>query len=290
VDHAQACALAERCHRVTNSLHTPIYFAPEAEERYTAAGLRPGRMGYFASRSAPLGPVEPGVVTATFYNFSPELIARHIPDAWTLASPDKILSARLDAADAALRRLLRDAVSSPELAEAAELAREAAAGCTVEGRPLFAGHAELDWPSEPHLVLWHACTLLREFRGDGHVAVLLANGVSGLSALIGNVATGKSFHPQAAKAIRGWSDAQWDVATAGLVKDGVLDETGALTTHGTEFRRRLEDQTNEVSVGPWLKLGAEKAARLAELAEPLRRTIVAAGAFPTDLFSAPPGS
>jgi hypothetical protein len=287
VDHEEARALAYQCHRSLDSLHAMVYFAPEAEERFTAAGLRPGRMGYFASRSAPMGLVEPGIVAATFYNFNPELIARYIPLAWTLASREKIIAARFDAADAALRRLLGDAVSSPEVAEAATLAREATGGCAPDGRPLYAGHAELDWPSEPHLVLWHAVTLLREFRGDGHVAALVANGLSGLSALITHVATGKGFRPDAAKSLRGWSDEQWDAAVAGLRAHGILDQGGALTDQGSELRRRVEDQTNAAATAPWRELGADKAGRLSELGRALSRQVVAAGAFPADLFAAP---
>ncbi|GLY68226.1 hypothetical protein Atai01_48450 [Amycolatopsis taiwanensis] len=286
VDHDEARALAYRCHRATDSLHSLLYFAPEAEERFTAAGLRPGRMGYFASRSAPMGAVGPGVVAATFYNFNPEVIARHIPRAWSLAKPEQVLAARADAVDVVMRRLLGEAVSSPELAEAAELARAATEGCTAEGRPLYAGNAELDWPAEPHAVLWHAITLLREFRGDGHIAALVANGLGGLPALVTHVATGKSFRPVFAKSLRGWSDEQWAGAVARLQAEGIL-EGEALTDRGVELRARIEDQTNAAAVGPWLVLGAERSARLAELCRELSRTAIAAGAYPPDLFAAP---
>src|SRR4051794_22292754 len=79
-----------RAHRAVEPLHNNVYFAPEHDERLTAVGLRPGRMCYFAGRAAPMGPVGPGVVAATFYNFSPSLVARHIPRAWTLASPRRV--------------------------------------------------------------------------------------------------------------------------------------------------------------------------------------------------------
>src|SRR5436309_3987106 len=120
--------MVARAHRAVEPLHNHLYFAPEQDEHLTAVGLRPGRMCYFASRSAPMGAVGPGVVAATFYNFNPELVARYIPRAWTLATPDQILTARFEAADGALKRLLGDAISSPALAEAAELAREATGG------------------------------------------------------------------------------------------------------------------------------------------------------------------
>lgn len=281
----EAHALAFRCHRVLDPLHSLIYFAPEAEERFTAAGLRPGRMGYFASRSAPMGAVGAGVVSATFYNFNPELVAQHIPYAWTLATPQRIVAARLEAADAALRRLLGDEVGTPAVAEAAELAREATAACRPDGRPLYAGHADLEWPEEPHLVLWHAITLLREHRGDGHIAALIVNGLDGLAALITHTATGKSFLAGPAKSLRGWSDEQWSAAVDRLRGDGLLGEDGGLTERGRQLRERIEDQTNAAAVAPWAHLGAEKAARLHDIGRDLARKVTAAGAFPSGLFA-----
>lgn len=287
MDADEASTLAFRCHRALDPLHSTLYFAPEADEHYAAVGLRPGRMTYFASRSAPMGKVAAGTVAATFYNFNPALVAKHIPRAWTLAEPERIIEARFGLADAVLRRLLGDAAFSPEVAEAAELARTAAEGCTTDGRPLYAGHAELDWPAEPHLVLWHAITLLREFRGDGHIAALVANGLGGLPALITHTATGKGFLPAAAKATRGWSDEEWDAAAAELREQGVLDEDGALTEQGQRLRDRIEGQTNAAAVGPWRRLGTEKAERLRELGRELSRTVVVAGAYPDGVFAAP---
>src|SRR5437588_6928552 len=155
-------AVARKTWRTLEPLHGLIYFAPEATERYAALGID-GRAGYFASRAAAMGPVSAEVVIATFFNFNPELVRAGIPAAWQATTTDKVLAARLEAADAALRRALGDAVDAPEMARAAALARTAAeAACErVEGRPLFGGHARLDWPDEPHLVLCHAQTLLR---------------------------------------------------------------------------------------------------------------------------------
>jgi hypothetical protein len=280
----EAADAAKKFKGTFDTLHSLIYFAPEAEQHLTAVGLRPGRMSYFASRSAAMGPVGPGVVSATFYNFNPEVVERHIPRAWTLATPEVVLEARIAAVDAAYRRLLGDEVlRSGEVAEAAELAREAANSCRPEGRPLYAGHASLDWPEQPHLVLWHALTLLREHRGDAHVAALLLNGLDGLAAIVTHVATGSGFTPATAKSTRGWTDEQWDSAVARLTECGVIGSDGALTTAGDELRERVEAATNVASEEPWAHLGEEKAARLAELCRPLSRAVVKAGAFPRTL-------
>jgi hypothetical protein len=285
VPTALPAGLAARAHRATDALHAFMYFVPEADEEFTRVGLRPGRMGYFASRSAPMGPVPAGVTTATFYNFNPALVARHIPRAWGLASIDDILAARLEVADRALRRLLGAEVGEiPAVAEAAELARAATVGLPPQGRPLYAAHAELDWPDRPHLVLWHAVTLLREFRGDGHVAALLSAGMSGLEALITHTATGRGFTEAAAKATRGWSEDDWDAAVQTLRERGLLDESG-LTDGGLRLRESVEAATDELAARPWLTLGLEATGRLIELGKALSRQLVSAGAFGTGIFA-----
>ncbi len=262
------------------------YFAPETEEHLTAAGLKPGRMCYFAGRSAAMGAVGPGVVTATFYNFHPGLVARSIPAAWALAAPSTLVAARFAAVDAALRRMLgADVLESPEVAEAAGLARRAAESCTPQGRALAAAHLELDWPAEPHLVLWLALTILREHRGDGHVSVLLDSGLTGLEALVTHTASGRGFVPGFAMASRGWSQEEWDGVVAELQERGILDADGALSADGTALRKRIEDDTNRLGAGPWSQLGAQDAARLAELGGGLVRNLLAAGCFPEGIFA-----
>lgn len=278
--------LAGRAHRAIDLLHAFMYFVPEADEELTGVGLRPGRMGYFASRSAPMGPVPAGVTTATFYNFNPQLVARYIPRAWGLASIEDILAARLRIVDRALRRLLGDeAANAPAVAEAAEIARAATVGLGTAGRPLYAGHAELDWPDEPHLELWHAVTLLREFRGDGHVSVLMVAGVSGLDALVTHTATGRGFTEPAAKATRGWSDEQWAAAVDGLRRRGLLDRTGGLTEDGIQHRAQLEHATDELAAAPWRTLGVDRTERLIQLGKALSRQLVRAGALSSDIFA-----
>jgi hypothetical protein len=275
-----------RAHRAVEPLHNHVYFAPETERELTAVGLRPGRMCYFAGRAAPMGAVGPGVVTATFYNFSPDLVARHIPRAWTLASTEAILAARLTAARASLTRLLGgpEAVRAPEVGELAELLREACTVLTPEGRPLYAGHADLPWPDEPLLQVWHGASLLREYRGDGHLTALLRADLSGLEALISHVVTGRSFLPEVARVGRGWSEEEWAAGCASLSERGLLDDSG-LTDAGRELRARLEAETDVLSADPWLYLGAEGTARVVELGKGLSARLVAAGAYPENTFS-----
>jgi len=282
--------LVRRAHHATNSLHSLIYFAPEAEEHFTAAGLKPGRMCYFAGRSAPMGAVGPGVVTATFFNFSPALVAQSIPAAWDLARPAAIIDVRFAAADVILRRLLGPAAASPELRTMASLVREAASACTPEGRPLYAGHADLDWPDGPPQVqLWHGLTLVREYRGDGHIAALVAAGLSGLEALVSHTATGKGFIPEFARSSRGWSEAEWAAACDRLAVRGLLDRDGALTPAGHEVRAQVERDTDRMAAAPWLHLGDERTEEVVRIGRELTRVVATAGAFPSSgVFSPAP--
>jgi GNAT superfamily N-acetyltransferase len=278
-------SVARRCNRVLEPLHSALYFAPEQDEYLGAIGLRKGRMPYFAGRAAPMGPVGPSVVVATFYNFNPELVAKYIPRAWTLASAPDIIAARFDAVDAMYRRLLgTEVVESSELAELAGLAREAAEGARPEGRPLYAGHADIAWPTASHLVLWHAITLLREYRGDGHIAALVEAELDGLSALITHTMTSQSFTAQAAQLTRGWSEEQWAQGLAALRARGLVDEADGLTEQGTTLRERVEATTDRLSLPAWTRLDVEKADRLTDLGRKLRAAILAAGAFPAAMF------
>lgn len=279
--------IARRCHDALQPIHAMTYFVPETQEHLEATGLEHGRMCYFAGRSAPMGPVGAGVVAATFYNFNPDLVAAHIPRAWALASPDTVVAARFASADAALQRLLgADAITSAEVAEAAQLAREAAAGCTPEGRPLYAAHADLEWPDKPHLVLWHALSLLREFRGDGHICALVGAELSGLQALVVHTASGHGFVEPFAKASRQWSDEQWSGAVEALRDRNILDGAGELTAHGDAFREQVEAATDRLASAPFDLLGSAGVERLVELGTTLTARIRMAGAFPPGIFAA----
>ena len=272
--------MVARAHRAVEPLHNHVYFVPETDEHLIATGLRPGRMVYFAGRAAPMGAVGAGVVAATFYNFSPAVVARHIPRAWTLAAPAEVLAARFAAAQVSLTRLLGgpEAAGAPEVAELAELLREACTVLTTEGRPLFAAHADLPWPEDPVLVLWHGATLLREHRGDGHLAALLRAGLSGLEALITHTATGRGFRPEIAKLTRGWSEEEWGAAEARLADRGLLAGSG-LAPDGEALRARIEAETDELSAAPWQHLGSERTARVIELGREFSGRIIKAGIY-----------
>jgi hypothetical protein len=258
--------------------HALTYFADEARTAFDAAGLTGFWAGYFAGRAAPLGPVGPQVVTATFGSFAPGFVARRVPAVWSTATPADALAARLAGVDAAVERALPGWADSADAAEAATLARRAAEAVDVPGRPLAAANTGLPWPGQSHLVLWQALTTLREHRGDGHLAALLQRELLGLPALVLTAAAGTTSAEWLQKA-RGWSPEEWDAAADALIERGWLTD-GALTPEGLAVRTAVEDDTDRLARGPWTALGEVGCERLAELLTPVRRAVVAAGDWP----------
>jgi hypothetical protein len=270
---------ARRLWRALEPVHAVVYFAPEPQAACTALGTKGYWMSYFALRAAPLGAAPPELVAALFYGFAPRLVARAVPDTWRVASPQRYLQVRLEAVDAALHRLLgADVLGSAAVQEAAELAREAALAAPTAGRALGAANAALPWPEAPHLVLWHAQTVLREQRGDGHVAALLTAGLDPVEsgALF---AADIAMEPEWMRTRRGWSEADWVAGTKRLVDRGLLTEEGELAPEGRALRTEVEARTDALADAPHAALGDQRADRLVELVAPLVQAIVSGDSF-----------
>ena len=272
--------VSRSCWRTLEPVHATVYFTPEPQEEYAALGfdLAANRAaGYFPARAAAMGAVTAGVVQAAFFNFSRLAVAFGMDRAWEISTPEQLLQARLRGADRALRRLCGDLLDSPDVAEAVELARAACEGCTPEGRPLHAANAALPWPDVPHLQLFHAVTLLREFRGDGHIAALVVESISGLQAAVMHVAQGDSWTREPLRKTRGYSTEQWDAAVEELRARGWLDDDEQFTDEGRAVRQRVEDRTDELALPAWERLGEDGCDRLRTLVRPLSEAIVEGG-------------
>jgi hypothetical protein len=278
----QVEARARRMWRAVEPVHTVTYFAPESRTACDALGTKGFWMSYFALRSAPLGPGPAELVTALFYSFHPAMVARAVPDVWAAAAPERFVAARLESVDAALHRLLgAELLGSPEVAEAAGIARDAASAAPTAGRALAAANAALDWPEAPHLVLWHAQTVLREHRGDGHVAALLIAGLDPVEALV-VFAAGGSAEAAKLRERRGWSDQEWAGAVDRLASRGLLDGTEVITDAGRAVVAEVESHTDALADVPWATVGDARAERLVGLVEPLVAGILAGGGFMVD--------
>ncbi|HEV3473572.1 MAG TPA: hypothetical protein VG408_10305 [Actinomycetota bacterium] len=243
---------ARRLWTLFEPYHAVYFFAEEARDLYTAAGLKGGWMAYFAGRSAAMGPVSPEVVIATFYNFHPSMVRRAIPDAWRYSSPEKVLDVRMRVVDGALRRLLGDQIAGDDVKGAAYIAARAVEACRPEGRPLFAAEAAQPIPDEPHVALWRHSTCLREHRGDGHVAALTTEGIDGCAAHVLMSAI-KGVDDGMMRQFRGWSEEEWADAVARMQERGFHDGT-TVTPAGRDCYARIEAHTDELAAEPWNEL------------------------------------
>jgi hypothetical protein len=273
---ARQPSLARRFFDRFEPVHAVTYFAPEARTALDGLGFHGFWMGYFAARSAPFGVVPTDVVTAAFYNFTPERVATALPAAWDIASPSDALHVRQDSAVAALRRC---GVTDDDAGAAVELAEKAVRSAPLDGRPLFAANVALDWPDEPVARLWHAVTLLREQRGDGHVAVLATHGVSGRESNVLHAAAGKVPREMIMRS-RDYDAEQWDRYRQRLARRGLLDGDGALTDAGRDLKQRIEETTDRLALAVLDALDDDEVERLFRSLTPITRKVVAAGDVP----------
>ncbi|MDG4666617.1 hypothetical protein [Mycobacterium sp. 236(2023)] len=268
--------LARRLHDRLEPVHAVTYFAPEARTALDGLGYKGFWMGYFAARSAPFGRVPAEVVTATFYNFAPARVAKSLPAAWEVAGPEAALTARQESAVAALSR---SGVGDDEASTVADLVEKAVAGIEVSGRPLFAANAALPWPEEPLARLWHATTLLREHRGDGHVAVLTTAGVSGRECNVLHAAAGRVPAEMIMRA-RDYDEAAWAHHQEQLRRRGLLDDGGELTEAGRDLKRDIEDRTDAAALPAFAALDDDEVQALFTALTPITRKVVDAGDVP----------
>lgn len=261
-------------------IHAVTYFAAEAADAAAATGYRGFWMGYFAQRAAPLGPVGPAVVTACFFGFHRSRVERALPDAWRFAGPDHALAARLVGVDRTLRRVWGDPlIASDAVVEAAGLLWTAAQAADPAGRVLGAANQSLPRPDAAHLALWQATATLREHRGDGHVAALVAAGLGPLDAALVKIGAGEADGAGLRRG-RGWPDTAWTAARDLLVDRGLFDGAGALTAAGRRLHEEVERRTDAAAASPWAALGPARTERAGELLDVLVAPIVAAGLVP----------
>jgi hypothetical protein len=269
-------ALARRMFDLVEPIGLLPYSADEPNEAMFALGFTNYWDTYFAGRAAPLGSSVPaGVVHALFYNFGPGEVARHIPKVWSTTTPEAAIAARQQGCVNALRRILGDLVDTPDFMRAGELLTKAAISAPLEGRPMYAALRALPVPDEPVARLFHAASLLREHRGDGHICALMAEGIGGLEAHVlfaidmGIPAPtfGRIHHLPAALL----TDLIDTMKARGLIED---EET--FTPTGRQVKNRIETLTDELAAAPYEALDAAELDELIAALEPLARQLNAA--------------
>ena len=253
------------------------YMADEPTEAVMALGLPTMWDAYFAGRAAPLGcDVPAAVVHALFYNFADGEVARHIPRVWDMVTPEEASAARERGSVAALRRILGDLADAPGVARAADLLVKAGTSARTDGRALYAAVRTLPVPAEPVARLWHGANLLREHRGDGHVAALLSAGISGTEAHVLH-ALSEGMPAERFGRVSHLPRAQLAAVVDGMRDRGLVDADGWLTAAGRQTKARVESLTDELAAPAYDVLEPDELDQLVEDLEPLAARLVAAG-------------
>ena len=279
--------LARLIWRRLEPLHAMTYFAKESQVAMDSVGMKGFWMGYFAGRAAAMGPVGANLVTATFFNFHPSRVERAVPDCWNITSPGAILRARNDGMVNTLQAAV--GIDLQDLKSLAPLASTMAQAATADlgGRPLFAAHAAVPWPEEgPAMQAWWAATLIREHRGDGHIAALVDAGVAPCEALVLQH-TYAGVPRETLQGTRNWPDDEWDAAVDALQTRGWIAKDGNGNDIGRAALQMIEDRTDDNAVYPLKVIGRDAAALLAEAALPVARAVMASGVVPavTPIFA-----
>ena len=267
--------MARRMFELVEPIGVIPYSADEPNEAMFALGFTNYWDTYFAGRAAPLGLVPAEVVDALFYNFAPGEVARHIPKVWDTTTPDAAIAARQQGCVNALRRILGDRVDSAAFARATDLLLRAAVSAPVEGRPMYAALRAVPIPDEVVARLFHAASLLREHRGDGHIAALMAEGVGRLEAHV-LLALDMDMPAERFGRIHHLPTAQIAAVVDGMRSRGLIGDDGWLSEQGRAVKQRVEALTDDLAAAPYESLEPGELDELVTALEPLAELLLAA--------------
>ncbi len=269
--------VARRLFELTEPISLVFFCSQEPNDSMAAVGFGNYWDGYFAARSAPLGRVPAEVVHAAFYNFADGEVARHIPKVWETTTPAAAHAAREQGCVAALRRILGVLVETPELARAADLLAKASVSAPTEGRAMYAGLRALPVPEEPLARLWHAANMLREHRGDGHIAALLSEQIGGTEAHVLSALDSGIYPAESFGRIHHLPKARLAEVMDGLRKRGLLDDSGRFTDAGRATKSRIEALTDTLAEAPYDGLKPAELDELIAVLEPISGRLEATG-------------
>jgi hypothetical protein len=266
---------ARRMFELVEPIGVIPYAADEPNEAMFALGFTNYWDTYFAGRAAPLGITPAEVVDALFYNFAPGEVARHIPKVWRTTTPEAAIAARQAGCVAALRAILGDHLDAPEVARATDLLIRASTSAPLEGRPMYAALRALPIPADPVARLFHAASLLREHRGDGHIVALMAEGIGGLGAHV-LYALAMEMPAERFGRIHHLPAAQLDAVIDGMRARGLIGPDGRLSETGRAVNQRVEGRTDDLAAAPYECLDRAELDELLSTLEPLATLLLAA--------------
>lgn len=258
-------------------LATICWWSEPAYDAYAALGLD-FLTGYVWSRSSVLGEPDADVVAAAFGVFEPGAIGGLLQAGRDACSLQQIRQARLDGSVAALRQVLGDAAETTAVIATIKRGLHVA---RPFGRAFFAGLAGLPWPEDELGQLWHACAMLREYRGDGHLAACVSAGLDGIEAnILTELWVGWTLSEYTGT--RAWAPEAMAAGADRLRDRGLLDgET--LSDEGRAFRAALED-TTDATVATVIEALGDELDGLIQQTNTWSEAIVQRGWFPPDPY------
>jgi hypothetical protein len=215
------------------------------------------------------------VVDALFYNFAPGEVARHIPKVWRTTTPEAAIDARQMGCVRALRRILGERVELPTFARTTELLVQSASSAPVEGRPMYAALRAIPFPDDEVARLFHAASMLREHRGDGHITALMIEGIGGLEAHA-LFALDMDMPAEKFGRIHHLPAPQIAAVIAGMRDRGLIGDDGRLSEQGRAVKQRVESHTDDLAAQPYEGLEPGELDELMAALEPLATLLLAA--------------
>jgi hypothetical protein len=267
--------MARRMFELVEPIGVIPYAADDPNEAMFALGFTDYWDTYFAGRAAPLGRVPTEVVDALFYNFAPGEVARHIPKVWRTTTPEAAIAARQTGCVTALRRILGAHVESHAFARATDLLLDAATSAPFEGRPMYAALRALPIPDDVVARLFHAASLLREHRGDGHIVALMSEGIGGVEAHVLH-ALDMGMPAEKFGRIHHLPAAQLAGVIDGMRDRGLIGADGWLSERGQAVKQRVEALTDDLAAKPYESLDPAQLDELMAALDPLATLLLAA--------------
>jgi hypothetical protein len=198
-----------------------------------------------------------------------------VEEGWRRTDQATILAARERGSVASLRRMLGDEPDG--LSWVTDVLKRMADAGPAEGHFLHSGLLSLGYPGDPMGDFWRAADLVREHRGDSHIAAWLA---ADLDATEVGLLT-DPWRGQPLKSwvrTRGWTEDELDAACDRLRSRDLLDGD-ALTNAGQALRDDIEAATDVMERRMIDALG-DDASRFFTLLDGWCELVVAAGGYP----------
>jgi hypothetical protein len=248
-----------------------IYWDPRAIAKYAALGVPDGIGYYIATRGATLGQAGNDVVTAAFYSIHPDFVAFGLDQCRAATTFAAAAAARDHAVVEGLREYVPEICD--ELAAMAPDLWAAADALPLAGRALFASTRAWPRPSDDSLLsAWLAVNCIREWRGDTHWAIQIAEDISGTAAGILDGAW-RNYEGDWLARSRGADDAALDAGWAEL-EARYLASGRTVNEAGLAYRQELEDRLDDLSSAAWRHLGDDGTRKYIELVEPVGGRLV----------------